>query len=165
MPVCLQADCRRFNRRLKRGTCGLFSLSRLRRQLPHQREPKISLPLMRKVSARLVAMTEGENNISFDALNLWAAKRGLQISQNRIETQNPRPLNLWGRGFAFYNTAVAGCKRPAFGAAVAGIKRPAFGAAVAGSRHCRTCKNQGIVLYSIITRYLTIIEVIPWTTN
>ena len=38
----LEADCRRFNRRLKRGTCGFLSLSRLRRQLPHQVEPKIA---------------------------------------------------------------------------------------------------------------------------
>ena len=50
------------------------------------------------------------HTVSFDALNLWASKRGLAISQNRIETQNPRPLNLWGRGFVIYSTAVAGCR-------------------------------------------------------
>ena len=44
------------------------------------------LPLMRKVSARLVAITEGENFVSFDALNLWASKRESEISWNRIET-------------------------------------------------------------------------------
>ncbi len=49
-------------------------------------------------------------HVSFDALNLWASKRGFKISQNRIEIKNPRPLNLWGRGFVIQNTAVAGCR-------------------------------------------------------
>ena len=55
----------------------------------------------------------GTAGISFDALNLWASKRESEISSNRTETQNPCPLNLWGHGFVFYNTAVAGVKRPA----------------------------------------------------
>ena len=85
------------------------------RQLPHQREPKNEhvepcLPLMRKVAARLVAMTEGENYVSFEILNQWISKRESVASQNRIETQNPRPLNLWGRGFVYSNTAVIGCR-------------------------------------------------------
>ena len=65
------------------------------------------LPLMRKVSARLVAMTEGESYVSFEILNQWISKRESEISSNRTETQNPRPLNQLGRGFVFYNTAVA----------------------------------------------------------
>ena len=44
------------------------------------------LPLMRKVSARLVAMTEGESYVSFDAFNLWASKREFVLCLNRIET-------------------------------------------------------------------------------
>ena len=69
-----------------------------------------SLPLMRKVSARLVAMTEGENHVSFDALNLWASKREPVISPNRIEPQNSCPLNLWGHEFVFPCAAAAGCR-------------------------------------------------------
>ncbi|MDO4371472.1 MAG: hypothetical protein Q4D43_09125, partial [Clostridia bacterium] len=52
----------------------------------------------------------GENYVSFDALNLWASKRESELRPNRIETQNPRPLNLWGRGFVFYNAAAAGSR-------------------------------------------------------
>ena len=40
------------------------------------------LPLMRKVSARHVALTKGENYVSFDALNLWASKREFVIISN-----------------------------------------------------------------------------------
>ncbi|MDO4370813.1 MAG: hypothetical protein Q4D43_05795, partial [Clostridia bacterium] len=36
------------------------------------------------------------------------------MNNNRIETKNPRLLNLWGRGFVIYNTAVTGIKRTAF---------------------------------------------------
>ena len=50
---------------------------------------------------------EGENHVSFDALNLWASKRELEISQNRIETKNSCLLNLWRQEFVIYNTAVA----------------------------------------------------------
>ena len=46
--------------------------------------------------------------ISFEILNQWISKRGFEISPNRIETKNPCPLNLWGHGFVFMNTAVAG---------------------------------------------------------
>ena len=49
------------------------------------------------------------DDVSFDALNLWASKREFVISQNRTETQNPRPLNLWGRGFVLPSAAAAGC--------------------------------------------------------
>ena len=81
-------------------------------QLPHQVEPGIGvtpcLPLMRKGSARHVALTEGENYIRFEILNQWISKRGLEISLNRIETQNPCPLNLWGHGFVISFTAAAG---------------------------------------------------------
>ena len=49
-------------------------------------------------------------HVSFDALNLWASKRGFEISQNRIETQNPCLSNLWGHGFVIQNTVVAGCR-------------------------------------------------------
>ena len=45
--------------------------------------------------------------MSFDALNLWASKRELEISQNRIETKNSCLLNLWRQEFVIYNTAVA----------------------------------------------------------
>ena len=62
---------------------------------------------MRKV-AKPQVLTEGENYVSFDALNLWASKRGFIESMNRIETQNPRPLNLWGRGFVIYSAVAAG---------------------------------------------------------
>ena len=49
-------------------------------------------------------------NISFDALNLWASKRGLEVSNNRIGTKNACRLNLWRQAFVFYNTAVAGSR-------------------------------------------------------
>ena len=49
-------------------------------------------------------------DMSFEILNQWISKRGLEISLNRIETQNPCPLNLWGHGFVFINTAVAGSR-------------------------------------------------------
>ena len=81
-------------------------------QLPHQVELGIGvnpcLLLMRKVSARHVALTKGENYVSFDALNLWASKREFVTAPNRKETKNPCSLNLWGHGFVFINTAVAG---------------------------------------------------------
>ena len=47
-------------------------------------------------------------SISMEALNLWAFMRGFAVRSNRTETQNPCPLSLWGHGFVFYNTAVAG---------------------------------------------------------
>ena len=62
--------------------------------------------LMRKV-AKPQVLTEGEKDISFEILNQWISKRKLEISLNRIETQNPCPLSLWGHGFAFVNTVVA----------------------------------------------------------
>ena len=49
----------------------------------------------------------GTAGMSFDALNLWASKRELEISQNRIETKNSCLLNLWRQEFVIYNTAVA----------------------------------------------------------
>ena len=58
-------------------------------------------------------LTEGESYVSFDALNLWASKREFEISPNRIETQNSRLLNLWGREFVISFTAVAAVKRAA----------------------------------------------------
>ena len=48
--------------------------------------------------------------ISFDAFNLWASKRESELRLNRIGTQKPCPLNLWGHGFVIYNTVVAGVK-------------------------------------------------------
>ncbi len=65
------------------------------------------LPLMRKVPAK---PAEGENYVSFEISNQWISKRESELRPHRIETQNPRPLNLWGRGFVIYNTAVAGCR-------------------------------------------------------
>ena len=58
--------------------------------------------------------------MSFDALNLWASKRGFEINWNRIETKNSCLSNLWRQEFVFYNAAADGIKRPAF----------------AGSGHC-----------------------------
>ena len=83
-------ELRRFAGSAKR----VLSLSRLRRQLPHQVEPR----------------NEAISNcgISMKALNLWAFMRGFVVRSNRTETQNPCPLSLWGHGFVFYNTAVAG---------------------------------------------------------
>ena len=111
--VFLPIDLRQKNY-VDTATYGFLSLSRLRRQLPHQVEPGIGvnpcLPLMRKVSARHVALTEGENYVSFDALNLWASKREFVTAPNRKETKNPCPLNLWGHGFVFINTVVAGSR-------------------------------------------------------
>ncbi len=49
-----------------------------------------------------------QSDISFEILNQWISKRGFQISWNRIETQNSRPLNLWGRGFVIYSAAAIG---------------------------------------------------------
>ena len=77
--------------------------------------------------------------MSMKALNLWAFMRGLELSNNRIETKNscllnlwrqefvlsstavtgrghcpqtknPRPSNLWGRGFVLSSAAAAGCR-------------------------------------------------------
>ncbi len=38
-------------------------------------------------------------HVSFDALNLWASKRGLELRSNRIETKNSCLLNLWRQEF------------------------------------------------------------------
>ena len=58
------------------------------------------------MAARLVAMTEGENHVSFDALNLWASKRGhRKPEQNR--TAESAPLELMGARIRHANTAVA----------------------------------------------------------
>ena len=53
-------------------------------------------------------LTEGENYVSFDALNLWASKRGFEINWNRIETKNSCVSNLWRQEFVIYNAAAAG---------------------------------------------------------
>ena len=101
---CVGTATYRFSPSVK--TCG-FDSSPIRWS---QGTTQSCLPLMRKVSARLVAMTEGENYMSFEILNQWISKRGFVLYSNRIETQNLRPLSLWGRGFVIYNTAVAACR-------------------------------------------------------
>ena len=63
--------------------------------------------LMRKV-AKPQVLTEGEKDISFEILNQWISKRKLEISLNRIETQNPCSI------LTFLIPSVNGqCPRPA----------------------------------------------------
>ncbi len=112
----LLADCRRLNRRLRRGTAAAETLLKVeipmwdfksalptadgkikdfaaapqglrcvpsggaKRTTSRKRKSRNPcLPLMRKV-AKPQVLTEGENFVSFDALNLWASKREFEIS-------------------------------------------------------------------------------------